>query len=194
MVETMEIENDRELTKIVNEVNERLQAIQNYCGIKKTEEAKVRFPRGFIRTAAFHRKKLPSGLSPLLRHNISYSLMTLDVFRWLIIRTDMSGPASSMVIKRAIAILAELMETLVKNYTQKRTFDKAVDTLRDKKIIDPTLAEDLKSVWKLRSTIHLWEAKELEHDKFKSTDYNKILVTYEMLRECLVKEYGIQPQ
>jgi hypothetical protein len=189
----MEIKNEKELTKIVNEVNERLQAIQDYCGIKKTEEAKVRFPRGFIRTAAFHRKKLPSGLSPLLRHNISYSLMTLDVFRWLIIRTDMSGPASSMVIKRAIAILAELMETLVKNYTQKRKFDIAVESLKDKKIIDQTLSEDLKNVWKLRSTIHLWEAKQLEHDKFKSTDYNKILTTYEMLRECLVKEYGIQP-
>lgn len=189
----MEIKNDKELTKIVDEVDERLQAIQNYCGIKKNEEAKVRFPRGFIRTAAFHRKKLPSGLSPLLRHNISYSLMTLDVFRWLIIRTDMSGPASSMVIKRAIAILAELMETLVKHYAQRKKFDRAVDVLKEKELINEKLSEDLKNVWKLRATIHLWEAKQLEHDKFKSTDYNNILAIYEKLRECLVKEYGIQP-
>lgn len=190
----MEIKNDKELTKIVNETNERLQAIQDYCGIKKIEEAKVRFPRGFIRTAAFHRKKLPSGLSPLLRHNISYSLMTLDAFRWLIIRTDMSGPASSMVIKRAISILAELMETLVKHYAQRKKFDRAVDVLKEKEIIHEELAKDLKNVWALRATIHLWEAKQLEHDKFKSVDYNNILSTYEKLREYLVKAYGLQPQ
>ena len=189
----MEITNDAQLQKIVIEVNERLQAIQDYCGIEKSEAARVRFPRGFIRTAASHRKKLPSGLSPLLRHNISYSLMTLDVFRWLIIRTDIAGPASSMVIKRAIAILAELMETLVKHYSGRKKFDKAVDALERIEVLSGELPANLKNVWKMRATIHLWEAKQLEHDKFKATDYNKILAIYDNLRESLVKAYGAQP-
>jgi hypothetical protein len=188
----MEIANDFELANIVVEVNERLQAIQNYCGIEKNEIAKVKFPRGFIRTALSHRKKLPAGLPPLLRHNISYSLMTLDVFRWLIIRTDISRSASSMVIKRAIAILAELMETFVKHYAKRKKFDKAVNFLEERKILNSELSKDLKNVWKMRATIHLWEAKELEHDKFKANDYNKILATYEKLRENLIKEYGLQ--
>ncbi len=188
----MAITNDTELRQVVIEVNERLQEIQNYCGVEKNEIAKVRFPRGFIRTALSHRKKLPAGLPPLLRHNISYSLMTLDVFRWLIIRTDIYTSASSMIIKRAIAILAEVMETLVKHFANRKKFDKAVDILKERKILSNELAEDLKNIWKMRSTIHLWEAKELEHDKFKASDYNKILATYEKLRENLIKEFGIQ--
>lgn len=190
--QNMKITNDPQLQQAAIEVSERLQAIQDYCGVKKSELARVRFPRGFIRAAASHRRILPSGLSPLLRHNISYSLMTLDVFRWLIIRTDIAGPARSMVIKRAIATLAELMETLVKHYAAKKQFDRAVDVLERLEVLSEDLSKNLKDVWKMRATIHLWEAKQLEHNQFRASDYNKVLAIYDNLRDSLVQAYGLQ--
>jgi hypothetical protein len=121
------IENDEQLIATVKEINCSFVAIQNYCEIDKNELAKIKFPRGFLRTAFFHRKKMPTGLDALLFHNISYSLMTLDVIRWLVVRTDISGAAQSMIIKRAVTTLAEVMEALLKNYSGKnKSFDKCV--------------------------------------------------------------------
>ena len=184
------ISNEEELQLAVTEASIRLQAIQDYCGIQKNEFARVNFPRGFLRSAAYHRKRMPLGLDPLLLHNISYSLMTLDVFRWMIVRTDIAGTAQSMVIKRAISILAEIIETIVKTYSGKRRFDPAVDWLKKHEVVDDECMEKLKHIWRLRSSIHLWEAKVLEHNRYKTDDYNNAMVVYEQLRSGLVKKFG----
>lgn len=186
----MEINNEEELIAIVQQTNENLQAIQNYCGISKNPSAKIIFPRGFLRSASYHRSKMPKGIPALLLHNISYSLMTLDVLRWLIVRTDLSGAAHSMIIKRAISILAEVIETLVKHFSKRKNFGKAVEYLINDEIIDAALGEGLKAVWEARASVHLWEAKVLEHDRFVVDDYNNALVVYEKLISGLVERHG----
>lgn len=177
--------NKFQLKLVVSEINERLEAVQHYCGREKNLDAKIKFPRGFIRTASELRKKLPSDLPPLLTHNLSYALMTLDVLRWVVVRTDLSGAAESMIIKRSIAQLAEIIETLVKHYTKKKKFGKAIDCLVENQTIDRSLGNELHEIWDMRTTIHLWEATELEHDKFKRGDYNKAYRSYEKLVNCL---------
>ena len=185
------IENDEQLIATVNEINCSLAAIQNYCTIDKNELARIKFPRGFLRTAFFHRKKMPAGLDALLLHNISYSLMTLDVIRWLVIRTDISGAAQSMIIKRAVTTLAEVMDALLKNYCGKnKSFDKCVGQLKLDGVFDDNCAGDLIDVWRLRSSVHLWEASGLEHNKFTPAVYNKTAITYDTLIKGLVHRYG----
>ena len=40
--------------------------------------------------------------------------MTLDVFRWLVVRTDLSGAALSMIVKEGISLIGGLCEWLTK--------------------------------------------------------------------------------
>lgn len=80
----MAIETLQDLAKATEEAGVLLQQIQNYCEENKltwTEcpEAKVRFPRGFIRTASLQRKRLPFVEDKALRDNLAYTLILSDV-------------------------------------------------------------------------------------------------------------------
>ncbi len=46
---------------------------------------------------------------------ISHALMTVDVFRWLLIRTDLTGLAQKMVIKETICIFGNVCDSLAKD-------------------------------------------------------------------------------
>ncbi len=103
-----------DLESVVISASEALQTIQNEYGTKKVVEARVCFPRGFIRTATEVRRTLPDFGKKVQRKNASYALMKNDVFRWLAIRTDLSGAALSMVIKEGISSLGGICEWLTK--------------------------------------------------------------------------------
>ena len=107
-----------ELAIIVNNANSALQSIQNEYQNVNVVAARVRFPRGFIRKAAVLRATLPNLGSEIQRRNVSYSLMILDVFRWVVIRTDLSGAALSITIKESISVLGAICEWLTKEATR----------------------------------------------------------------------------
>ena len=68
----MAIANDEQLAAAVVEAGSLLQEIQDYVGRDFTTSAKVRFPRGFLRTAEQARVRLPFLERSHFKSNVSY--------------------------------------------------------------------------------------------------------------------------
>jgi hypothetical protein len=66
----------QEFNTLVTQASNALQAIQDEFGRDNVPDARVRFPRGFIRTAESLRKDLPAIGTDVQRRNASYALMT----------------------------------------------------------------------------------------------------------------------
>jgi hypothetical protein len=106
----MPISNDEQLTRAVAQVDELIEEIQNYSGRENRAEAKIKFPRGVMRTAESYRARLPDYLDREKKSNCAYSFMFLDVLWWLSVRTDISSVGKQMVLKSAIVTLGTILE------------------------------------------------------------------------------------
>lgn len=183
-----------DLEMFVIDANEALQAIQNEYGRKNVADARVRFPRGFIRTASAAKNTLPNLGTEVQRRNASYALMTIDVFRWLVVRTDLSGTALSMIVKEGISILGALCEWLTKEATQghgsRKSYTKRTEKLFDLGIIDSNLKNELDWIWDIRCNEHIHEVTSLEHEMYSRTDYNRALKAFAQFRDILVVNNG----
>lgn len=179
---------------LVTRASEALQSIQDELGVGNVPGARVRFPRGFIRTAATHRKSLPNLGSEVQRRNASYALMSLDVFRWLLVRTDLSGTALSMIVKEGICVLAALCEWLTKEATRghasSRPYCQRTAKLVELGHIEATLKIELDWLWDIRCNEHLHEVRSLEHEMYTRDDFNRAQKAYFALRSALIEEHG----
>ena len=108
------IANVEELVARVRQAGTALQEISDFVAEHPQHAAlaTVRFPRGYLRTAAGHRNRLPFIANRVLKDNVSYALMTHDVFRWVTSRTDLSGQAREMVTKEAVCLLGTVCESI----------------------------------------------------------------------------------
>lgn len=186
----MEIRNDTELIAVVREVGEKLQSIQNYVGHENSASGKIRFPRGFIRTAGYFRLKLSFISDRNARDNLAYALILSDVYRWLTNRTDLFGTAREMIIKAGIVLVGSIIETIMFEYTRgvigrRHSFCARADRMVAKEMISASLAEELKWVWAARGGIHIYEINEREYERYSVTDYNRAIRTLRSLREGL---------
>lgn len=184
------ISDDFELEDVVGEVSAGLQDIQNYMGDRNSNEAKVRFPRGYIRTATHHRRGL-GFLEYEDSKNISYSMQSYDILRWISNRTDLNGPAKNLVCRMAIVILGSVAEGLAVKGTQGKIGKtvKFKERLRrmheDSKIINKALRDDLGWLWDQRNSIHLDRITDPHIDLFNERDVNRANRIVKRLRERL---------
>lgn len=192
----MPIRNDAELVRAVRQVDDLLQEIQNYCGRDKNEPlARVRFPFGYILTANEYRRSLPFVADEHTKTNLSYALMTLDVLRWLAVRTTLRGIALEMLIKEAICLLASICECLtvrrgVYGLGRGAGFSSRFQRLCDLDIIDEATRADLEWVWDIRSREHLMELDHVEFGHYGRGDCNRAIRAYCALRDALIERYG----
>ncbi|MGQ3887968.1 hypothetical protein ACQUW5_02910 [Legionella sp. CNM-1927-20] len=185
----MEISNQSELIKSVEKVSEILQDIQNYCRKEQISEAKIKFPRGFLRTCNNIRNEFNFISESHLKSNIAYTIQLSDSIRWLLIRTDIAGTAKSMLIKLYIVLIGAVIESCTKNYLKGKCgkcFSKRNEFLYKKGIISKKLMEDLNYVWTLRSNIHLMDitSSEYENDYSIST-LNRCVRAFFEIRDIL---------
>jgi hypothetical protein len=182
------------IASLVTRASDALQSLQNELGSANVPAARVRFPRGFIRTAATHRKSLPDLGQEVQRRNASYALMTLEVFRWLLIRTDLSGPALSMIAKEGICLLGAICEWLTKEATRGhasgRPYTQRTKKLVELRHIDAALKLELDWIWEIRCNEHLHEVTGLEFEMYSRDDYNRALRAYVALRNILAAVHG----
>ena len=112
----------------------------------------------------------------------------------LLLRTDLSGTALSMVVKEGIAILGALCEWLTKEATRghasKRPYTARTQKLVDLGILDASEKDELDWIWEIRCNEHLHEVTSLEHEMYSRDDYNRALRAYARLRDLLVKKHG----
>lgn len=183
-----------QIQELAAQASMALQELQNDLGRTNVPGARVRFPRGFIRTAADCRRTLPRIGTEVQRRNASYALMTLDVFRWVVTRTDLWGPALGMVVKEGISVYGAILEWLTKEATRGHASNRGY-VLRTAKLvelghIDAGLKSELDWIWDIRCNEHLHEVTELEHEMYSREDYNRALRAYVSFRDRLVEIHG----
>lgn len=184
----------QEVATLVAAANTALAELQGEFGRRNRPEARVSFPRGFIRTAAQLRGTLPDLGAEVQRRNASYALMTIDVLRWLIVRTDLAGTALSMIVKESICLFGALADWLTKAATygrgSRRSFEHRTARLRDEGVIPQELKAELDWLWATRCNEHFHEVTALEYDNYARNDYNRALRAYDGLRRALRVIYG----
>lgn len=186
------INSDEDVPKVVSEINERMQALHNYLGERNIEEAKIKFPRGYIRTCASHRNKYSFLECHTLKSNIAYAKLTSDIYRWLLNRTDISIIAKEMIIKQGIALVGSVAETVVKEVLKgqpgggrKQNFKKKIEKLVEDCVITKELQEELNWLWDTRNNVHIMLLTEREYQKYEMKHYNRAIKAMQSLRVSL---------
>lgn len=189
------IENDDQLRDAVAVANEHIQAIQDYLVQRNHADGKIRFPRGFLRTADHFRSRLGFICDNNLKKNLSYAFILSDVMRWLTNRTDVAGTAKEMVIKNAIILMGSICESMAIDGTKgiigkKHSFCERADRMSVKGIINYDLRDKLHWLWEKRTGIHIYELDHQEYDTYGIADYNKAVTTTKNLRDALEEFHG----
>jgi len=185
----MPIENDNELNEILKRVGGDLQAIQDYVQRDFARACKIRFPRGFIRTATYFRSRFAFVADQTLRQNLSYALMLHDMQHWTLVRTDLTGTVKEMLIKDAIVLLGNIAETLTKlplsASAKKKSYKERTKRLESMPVITPALHTDLDWLWDTRCNCHFFLVTMREYGHYTVADYNRAVVTLRQFRDAL---------
>lgn len=186
----MAIESDEELEAAITEASALLQEIQNYVRRDFSKKAKVRFPRGFLRTAAEMRRRLTFLPRSALKANISYTMMLSDVQHWLLVRTDISGTAKEMIIKLQVVLLGSIIESMTKAYLRGSCgggYKRRTEYLEQNGIISKALRQDLDWLWDIRNRIHLFgiDSTEWLSNYYTVSSHNRAGKAFRGLLEAL---------
>ncbi len=184
-----QISNEEELIVAIDEINERLQAVNDYLGPNNHESARIRFPRGYLRTCAHHRTKYSFLKDKTLQSNIAYAKMTTDIFRWMLNRTDVSLTAREMLIKQGISIMGSVAEAVLKAIFEgrpgggnKQSFNKRIERLHEQQRLKDKTKAELEWLWDVRNNVHLMLLDEREYNKYSIRDYNRAILALRALR------------
>lgn len=188
------IANSDELVGKVRDAGAMLQEISDYVAAhpQHARLAKVRFPRGYLRTAYSHRGRLPFIQNRVLLENVSYALMAHDVLRWISTRTDLSGQALEMVTKEAVCLLGTVCESIsiypaYHGLGRGAGFGRRVERLREMNIINAAAQERLNWLWSKRNQEHLIDVLFREWDHYTDRDWSESVAAYHALRDGLTR-------
>jgi hypothetical protein len=170
------IENDGELREAIAEASWLLQLVSDYTGRQSRDDARLRFPRGFLRTAVQWRDTLSFIRKPTLRTNLSYQLMLGDVYLWLLTKTDLSGTARDMLVKAVMVHAGGMAEAMLVDFFDGKMGKRQRFTSRTKQLvadglITPHLQAELNWLWDMRCRQHLFE---LDQTEFYAYDANHL--------------------
>lgn len=186
----MPIENDKELAQAVIDAGLLLQEIQDYARRDFSKSAKVRFPRGYLRTADQARSRLDFLENPHLKSNISYMMLLSDVQHWLLVRTDLDGIAKEMIIKLQFFLLGTIAESLTKTFLKGKcgkNYKRRTEYLKEHGIINEDLRLKLDWIWEMRNKMHLFRLEETEWSstEYTVTNLDKAVVAFKELLTAL---------
>lgn len=197
----MTITNDEELVEAAEKAGQLLQSIHDYCKknnkiIADYPEAKVEFPRGFIRKAAYQRDRFPFIMCDELKSNLAYTLILSDVVMWLIVRTDISGIAKDMLHKLFMFLIATVVESTTKSYLKgfcSKNYKDRTKYLLENNIIDADLKSELDWLWDVRNNMHLFQLQEREYkNEYGVESHLKCIKTFRKLLAALREKGALQ--
>lgn len=171
----MPIRNDAELATVVAAVGQHLQDIHDYTLRADRDDAKVRFPRGVLKTADEYRALCPGYLEQERASSCAYAFMYLDVLWWLTKRTDITLTAREMVLKSAIITLATIAEAAVTilgraGFGANNSYKNKLNSVVVLGLIDDGDRQLLSQVWDNRGKVHLKRLDKSEFGKYKPED------------------------
>lgn len=168
----MPISNDQELAAATATAGNLLQDIHIYTQRTNRNDAKVRFPRGVMRTANEYRALLPGYLEPNQASSCAYTFMYLDVLWWLTNRTDITLTAKEMALKSAIVNLATIAEAVLtvkyrSGFGVGTNFKARLNSACQISLMSEEDRKTLSALWDNRNNVRLKEMKESEFDKYE---------------------------
>ena len=186
----MAIQSDGELKEAVATVGQLLQDIQDYVGRDFSKPCKIRFPRGYIRTAAQLRVRLSFLNDPVLKDNIAYTLILSDVLHWILVRTDLAATAKDMLIKLQMFLLGSLVESITKVYLRGRcgqNYVKRTEYMEQNGMIPAHLRPELDWLWDLRNRMHLFQVTCSEYNlsDYTTANHNRAVKAFQELLDAL---------
>ena len=188
----MPISNDSELVLAALQAGNLLQEIQDYAGNRTTDLARVRFPRGYMGTAASYRQKFPFVRDPNLIANISYTFMLMDAVSWPLNRTDIAATAKEMLIKIYIFLVGTLIESVTKDYLKDicgKGYKERTQYLVAAEILNADTKEELDWVWDMRNNMHLFLLSRKEFiNSYNQNSYERCLSALNTMIEMLTKK------
>ncbi len=188
----MAIENEQQLKEAVNQCGGLIQQISDYLAANPGHEwhGRVRFPRGFLKTNADIRSRLPFIEDDTLKRNVSYALMTHQTLCWFVFRTDIGGQAREMLIKEAVCLLGAICESIsifpgTPGLGRGKSFSRRMDRLLELGVIDKSARKRLQWLWDKRNQEHLYDVPFREFDHYSNSDWFKAVKGYRALRDAL---------
>ena len=193
----MAIRSRAELRDAARRAGDLMQEIQDYCAANRLnwaecEDAKVRFPRGFIRPASTQRLRLSFVQDQSLKDNLAYTLILSDVVLWIKLRTDLWGTPKHMVTKLYAFLIGTLCESMTKEYLAGacgKNFKRRNEYLLEYQIIDQRTKDNLDWLWDLRNRMHLFqlEAREYENE-YTDECHTRCVTTFRQLVRALTRD------
>ncbi|WP_148309090.1 hypothetical protein [Sphingopyxis fribergensis] len=186
------IENDEQLKVAVSQASSLVQEISDYVKANPRQDfyGRIRFPRGFIKTAPEIRRNLRFIENETLKRNVSYALMTHEVLRWNVFHTDLAGQAQEMLIKEAVCLLGNVCESITifpaeHGLGRGSGFKKRTERLRAMDVIDDRCLRLLEWLWGKRNQEHLYDVPFLEWNHYEKKDWYKSVRAFRSLRDGL---------
>ena len=186
----------KELKKQSEIAEKALQQIQDIIGNRnQVEEARIQFPRGYLRTTSPTYSDLPEIGDNTKRRNFAYRLLMADLCRWLLTRTDIYGQVRSLVVSEYICILGFGAEFFVKECTfgkvrRRKQFTLHTEWLHEQGYLTESLKRDVDWLWEVRTKEHLDASSDLDHDTYRVDDYNRAHRTWTKLLAALKANWG----
>lgn len=136
----------------------------------------LRPPPGSLRSADFYRRRFPCR-DAVIRTNVAYHLIHLDLLAWLLRRVDLWGTAREMLVKTGLVTTASVCEALLfdahaargvadPERLRKWTFSNHIDHARAGGVIDVRLESSLHALRKIRNRLHLEFLVEPEYERY----------------------------
>jgi hypothetical protein len=182
------------IEQLAGRVGSDLQKLEDLLRTSGDRKIKIRFPRGFLRTAPYFRGRYWFVRDNNLKRNIGYSLILSDVYRWMLNRTDLWGTAREMLIKEGVCLIGCLAESITKDAMldhcgKKQSYTKRIRKMRELGIIDDALHGKLAWLWDYRNREHLFLLQEWEYGCYTLKHYNDSIRTLRGLTHALDKYF-----
>jgi len=168
-----------ELEELADQASVALQAIQDDQGRTNTPRARIRFPRGWIGRAVSFRNRYWYAEGATV-FNVSYAHITLDVFSWLVERTDLTGIARDMIFKESICLLGSIVEALCSHTTKGRIgkshkFKERTKRMVVASMITQATKDEVDWLWDLRGSVHIDELPNSELAAYRAADVDRAM-------------------
>lgn len=182
------------IDEIVKEIGDKFQLLEEELKKQGIEKVEIKFPRGFLPKTQSYRSKLSFIEDDTLRRNLSYHLMLIDIYNWILNRFDIAFTGGEMLIKQAIFQFGLVSDALVQYVAEikeptplERGFKGSLTVLVKHKIITEELRKNLEWLWGIRNkACHLDTLKEREFEKYSLKNYEKALSIWQELEEQLI--------
>jgi hypothetical protein len=174
----MPFEPDQETKEALWEANSLLQQVSDKLGRSHHPDLRLRFPRGFLKTADFHRNRFPSIRKGLLQTNLGYSLMLAEVYWWLLFRTDLASVPAQMVVKAGLVLQGAIAEALLVDALsgilgERHRFKTRTGKLVELGRITEELKAELDWLWDMRNQQHLYELTASEFSFYERSELER---------------------